>query len=637
MAGAFALMLRGEWPDGGRVARLLSQAMTLFPHQRAGLLEVEPGRVWLGAVVNGPTDGELSGALRREGALAAAVEGWLLRSREACGAEDAISRQNYAGAVIAAFGAGGERFAARLEGQFNALVYDARARRLWAGNGRHAHSPLYVAESEDYCVLATNLGPLAATGLFDPRLDAEAVSIFLTYDQHFGQRCLLEGVRVLDSGSVLHVDLEGGRAQSRRYWSIGDIPPPREGLTRAQHVAELRDVVLAAGRLTCRRPGRYVVGLSGGLDSRLNLAAVLGGTRELRAWTFGAPDAPDVTVAADICRMLGIEHLVYSLDPSLVPKHAVDFVTSVDGSMTVQFAYQMERARDLGQRADVVLNGFAGEVLVRGILLDLKEKDWLPYLKYRAGLGPATPHPKVERNLDLDAVMQFTAKRHGPRRHLDRLVRVAAPNYATLIQDDLRALSRLLPWERLAEAWIWEHRGRRWTIMGIVSDRHFYQDGSIFYDYDLVDYCFSVPTKVRRGGPLYAPLLRALSPALASIPSGNTGLPIAVSPARALAARVSRRVAIGLGRRGQVATTGADPVKWSRDELRGFWRELVEDPRTQSRSLWNGEELRGLLDAHLRGETDQTALLGQLGAVEFFARRWLDGLPAPKQRIEVGS
>ncbi len=623
MAGVFCMVAPPGMPAAAAVARRLAALMTLFPWQCARVEEVGPGRVWLGAIVNDGAPAALDAALSVQGRAAAAVEGWFLRARQACGAEGEIAAGRHAAAALSAYRGCSDRFAGALEGQFNAIVYDGEARRIVAANSRVEHTPLYVWQGDDACLMSTSLGPMGACGLFTPRLDARAAATFLAYGQLFADQTLLEGVRVMDQASVLEWTVDEGRSRAVRYWDMGRIMPARDDLTLAQHAGELCDALRAAGRLAARRPGRYVVGLSGGLDSRLNLAAVAPHVDGLKAWTFGAPGASDLSTAGEICRLLGIEHLTYGIEPEAAPRNASDFVATVDGAVTAAFAYQLDRARDLRNRADIVLNGYAGEVIVRGHLVDLKEKDWVPWAKDRLGLGPRAPHPRAERNGTLADILMFLRRKSGRLSGLAGLTRPAAPLFDDLALPVLTKLRESVPTHLLIEAWSLETRGRRWTLMGVISDRHFYADGSVFYDYDFRDRCFATPVRIRRGGRLYPPLLRALHQGLAELPSGNTGLPVGASRARIVARRMAARLGGAGG--GKTKSTGASPAAWTRGVLRDHYQELLADPRTRGRTWWDGEALAGRWRSHLAGEIDFSAELGLIETVELFARRWVDG------------
>jgi len=199
---------------------------------------------------------------------------------------------------------------------------------------------------------------------------------------------------------------------------------------------------------------------------------------------------------------------------------------------------------------------------------------------------------------------------------------------ADLVQHELETTMRSVPLEYRAEQWIHENRGRRWTMMGIVSDRHFYGDGCLFYDYDVRDACFAIPPRHRRGHRAYIMVMNRLLPHIASIDYGNTGLP-ATTPAWKVAAVKAGRKArdrLSFGKRQRfVPTTGTDFNGWARTSLREFYGELIRSESLRGRAFWDGKGIGALFDAHLRGEINCGHELGLVATAELFQRRWIDG------------
>lgn len=624
MSGVSCLLARAADPVIAVCARRLSGAMTYFPHQAGYQEELCGGRVFIGAVVNNDGEDTRSQFLAAQGDLVCVVEGHIARAAEAGEASALLGSFRYAEAVLATYRKHGRDFARRLEGQFNAIVVDAGARIVLACNGRHAQSPLYMFESQRIVAVATALGPIGACGVFKPRLDQDAARTFLTYGQLFGEQTLLEGVTVLDGASVAEWPMDGPGGVRRRYWDYGDIGPRLDGVSMKQMVRDLCDLFNASADRMVRREGRMVSGLSGGNDSRLVTGLAARRRKDLRAWTFGIPGSSDLTIAAEICRKLGIQHLTFGIDPGDLERHAEDFATLVDGSMTAAHAFFLPRARQLGGEADVALNGYGGDYLLQGGLLDLSYGAHLAYWRYRTGRGPYAPHPHLEKNRDRRSIVAYLAARYGRRSSLAPLLIPSAPDFAIIANRELDKVTGRIPVELQIESWGFEQRGRRWTMLGSVNDRHFYGDDCIYYDDALFDRCLAAPPSMRRGNRLHNVVASALLPDVAGIVSSNTGLS-AVAPAWRVTVHKACG-AIGRRMRGQSSTfgSGVDIEGWARKEQKAFYLDLLADEPTARRSFWDARQLRASYEAHVAGAASLGHEMGLVAAVECFARRWLD-------------
>ena len=173
----------------------------------------------------------------------------------------------------------------------------------------------------------------------------------------------------------------------------------------------------------------------------------------------------------------------------------------------------------------------------------------------------------------------------------------------------------------LCHAWGDDRR----TMLGIASDRHFYADGCLFYDGELIDRCLAVPHVYRESNRLYAAVFRKLLPEMGAIPNSNTGLRADISPRRAVLGKFARGVKSKLfpDNVGNKAT-GNSPNEWARRIYPEFFRDPLADPRTQGRSFWDARGLERVWQDHLAGKINAGSPLGKVASVEFFCRKWLD-------------
>lgn len=624
MAAISCLIARADDPSIHDCANRLERGMVYFPHQVSYLERLCGGSVHLCAVVNCSGEEAKSQYVRISGDLACAVEGHIARAKESVGVEGLLDSCLYADAVIAAYRSRGRHFAQVLEGQFNTILVDAASRVVLAANGRHAQSPLYICEDPKFVAVATSLGPLGACGLFTPRPDLEAIGTFLTYGQLFGRQTLIEGISVLDGACTVEWELDRSECRRRRYWDYGAIGPKLDHVPERGLVKNLCDLFHASADRMVQRSGRIVSGLSGGNDSRMVTGLAAHRRRDLRAWTFGTPDSMDLKVAAEICRILGIGHLRFSVEGGGLEEYADGFVTLVDGSMTAAHSFFLPRAMALGAQADVVLNGYGGDYLLQGGLLDLGPRAALDYARFRAGLASHAPHPHIERNGTRDSIAAYIEARYGKQSALAPMLFPPPPAFSAIVHGELDRVGSAIPHEYQVEHWGFENRGRRWTMLGSVNDRHFYGDDCVYYDDDLFDYCLACPPSLRRGNRLHNVVLEALLPELARIVSSNTGLP-ANSPAWRVNLLKARRFISGkLAGGGGGYSTGVDIQGWARQAQRPFYLRLLADTRTQQRSFWDGKMIQARYEAFLTGGAAFGREMGLVTAIELFLRRWVD-------------
>ena len=151
-----------------------------------------------------------------------------------------------------------------LNGLFSFALWDSNERRLALGSDIYASRPLFYRHSDtDFTFGPSPFAVAAATG--KKRIDANALSQFLSFGLVAGDITWFEDVKRLRAGHVLTVDGTGLR--HLRYYRPRFTP---QRITKRDAAAGLvGHLETALGSVTS---GRHALSLSGGGDSRLLLA-----------------------------------------------------------------------------------------------------------------------------------------------------------------------------------------------------------------------------------------------------------------------------------------------------------------------------------------------------------------------------
>jgi asparagine synthase (glutamine-hydrolysing) len=170
--------------------------------------------------------------------------------------------------VLRLYAREGARCLERLRGMFALAIWDEARQELFLARDRAGKKPLYYAEQPGLFAFASEVRALLASGLVEPRLDPEAVGVFLANGFAVSPLTLVRGVRSLLPGHWMRVAADGAVVDGGSFW---EPPPPDPGLaTRralGRHVEEGRALVEEAVAMRLVSDVPLGVFLSGGLDS----------------------------------------------------------------------------------------------------------------------------------------------------------------------------------------------------------------------------------------------------------------------------------------------------------------------------------------------------------------------------------
>lgn len=210
----------------------------------------------------------------------------------------------------------GDDFVLRLRGMFAAAVWDARRgpgrERLVLARDHLGIKPLLYTQVGGRLIFASEIKALLASGLVEPRIDATALRMLLTYGAVLQPRTVIAGVQALPAGHWLIA--EHGSVRVERYWQLGlDRQPDLRARSYEEQVEAVASVLEESARLQLVSDVPLGAFLSGGVDSSL-LVAVM--TRALgtpvRTFSVGFErEGADIDESADAERMarhLGTHH-----------------------------------------------------------------------------------------------------------------------------------------------------------------------------------------------------------------------------------------------------------------------------------------------------------------------------------------
>jgi asparagine synthase (glutamine-hydrolysing) len=278
-----------------------------------------------------------------------------------------------------------------LRGMFAFAIWDSRRRRLFLARDRIGVKPLYVAALPHVLLFGSEIKALFGNPSFAPRLNEDALSLYLTFAATPAPGTLFEGVEKLPPGHRLIVDAETGERTLERYWQ--PLPDPTlmgRRLAPEAYVEQLEDLVRESIGLRMMSDVPYGAFLSGGVDSSLNVA-LMAELADRAVSTFSV--AIEANAASDelgfartIAERYGTQHhevviseqdfldylpqLVWHqdeplADPVCVPLHAISEAARQSGTKVVQ----------VGEGSDELFSGYVSYAFFS----DFYRRVWRPY------------------------------------------------------------------------------------------------------------------------------------------------------------------------------------------------------------------------------------------------------------------
>jgi asparagine synthase (glutamine-hydrolysing) len=277
-----------------------------------------------------------------------------------------------------------ERFA----GMFAFALIERDSGRLVLARDRLGVKPLYIADVPGALRFASSLPALLEGGRIDTSLDPVALHHYFSWHAVVpAPYTVLQGVRKLPPATVLVVDADGKRSQTR-YWEPPHMRlPEHAGWTPEEWAEAVRDALATAVRRRMVADVPVGVLLSGGLDSSLIVALLAQqGQQGLATFSIGFDDGAgqegnEFRYSDIIAERFGTDHVRWQIGPDRILDALDGALDAMSEPMTSHDAVAFYLlSEEVSRSYKVVQSGQGADEIFAGY-------SWYPPLADAPGLG----------------------------------------------------------------------------------------------------------------------------------------------------------------------------------------------------------------------------------------------------------
>lgn len=508
----------------------------------------------------------------------------------------------------------GLEFARYLNGAYFIVIYDAVRRKLVFASDPFGLYPHYYHLAPGQLVFSPEVkGILCAPGI-ERKPNLTAAAEYFRFQQVLGEKTFHEGIYLFPYGSVAQYDLTTGAWFVQRYWDWDKIPY-RPEITFEEAVEEAGYLLQKAvvDRVEGVRPGVF---LSGGLDSRTILGLIPKNAKPASV-TFGKHNTRDVVYANRIARAYGSDHHWFDLpDGKWVAENANLHLDLTEGFHSWVHMHGITMLDSLRGIMDCNLSGWDGGTV----------------MGHSDHINPIYNYPVDEWTVMLQTYQQFSRSYTwpgltDPEERLLYTAEFRKQAWGRAFESMMEEFSRFWNFrhEYAAEYFYVVNHCWRFTHHMITTMRASVESRFPFWDYDLIHFIYSLPPQIRGDQILYRTIITKKLPVLARIPYDKQDYLPSVNPflhnLQMFGVRALKRLKIFPNR----VRLYADYENYLRHELREWAENILFDPRTVERGIYNADFIRSLMNRHLAGKEDW--ILGKIAPLityEMVLREYFD-------------
>jgi asparagine synthase (glutamine-hydrolysing) len=507
----------------------------------------------------------------------------------------------------------------KLRGMFAFAVYDERRRRLLLARDRMGEKPLHYAQVNGCLIFGSEIKELLAAAPELSQVSPENLLYYFQVGYIPDPLTAFSAIRKLPPGCSL--ELADGHVEVRRYW---DLPAygTHESKSEEQALEEMEHHLAEAVRIQMVSDVPLGALLSGGVDSSTVVALMArASSRPVKTFSIGFrhADFNETAYARAVAERFSTEHHELILEPNIGETlenltHVLEEPFADSSILPTYFVSCLAR-----EHVTVALAGDGGDELFAGYdrhQVNVRRRffDHIPPWAGRWYLQHV--YPQLPRRIRARK-FAYNIALPSRERYLDGISFLSAQGRDRgLFTDDFlaRAQSASSPLEMFRGYFDSAVAGDPLSPL-LYLDAKTYLPADILTKVDRMSMATSLEVRAPLLDPVFVEWATSLPPHWKL--RGKTR--------KYLLKKLAERVGVPrhvLHRRKQGFSLPL--VHWIRSELKEGMLRMLLEPRTVQRGYFNPDEVRRLLEEHIRGQHDWSAQLWMLLMFEFWHRNFLE-------------
>jgi len=500
-----------------------------------------------------------------------------------------------------------------LNGSFCLCIYHLDSQKLVLVRDRFFSRRIYFYLSpEKELIFSTRVSSIVQAEQVPRDLNIDSIFEFFCLNKTIGTKTYYKSIQAVPAAACL--SYSQGEVLTWEYWqrkfNVGKK-------TKKYYKIKLAATLKNAVNIRMREDFRYGLFLSGGMDSRMILAAA---DRELVCLTAADLENQETRISRSAANAVkapfkvlqrSFDHYIKLID------EAINMSCGMNSFMHAHFLGFFDAIK---QDCDVILHGWYIERLFRGTML----------LHKHMKLGSRKIALPFLQRLNQDNIGQTVINNPELSMYSNHLKYIFTPQYSQKFDS---ALITSIAHEAKKAAAIADDFKDTVHYLTTVFDyyhtdlfplhmRYYMPERTIAFDNELFDLYFKMPYKYRANSRLWNKVLRQFSREIAAIPYANTGyspfLPETLIWFLTMLKKICKKVLPFKSNKfaGTIYTDTSWPnfaelIRLS-EKLQGRLKQTINDPESLDPELFNIPELKRMLIEHLDKKSDHAVLLFML-------------------------
>ena len=255
-----------------------------------------------------------------------------------------------------------------IKGSYVILMYNKKENSIEVFTDELNLRNVYYAKVEDKFILSSSLSAFINYSKKDfGTVNLKSVVEYALFDFDLVNETFIKNVKSIPPASYLHYF--DNKVLIEQYWNIfSEFENAKPGLNEEESYKKIEILLKRNLDLYLSNPDKTAIALTGGYDSRTNLALLNGKYCDGYYYSYGVKDSYDIKFARNVARELKLNFNAFILDNSFADdfdKNAEIAIEMGDGIAEMNRAHYVHVYKEITHDFDYILTGLFGSELIK--------------------------------------------------------------------------------------------------------------------------------------------------------------------------------------------------------------------------------------------------------------------------------
>jgi len=405
-----------------------------------------------------------------------------------------------------------------IKGNFSIVIYDNSKKELFLTSSRLNTLPLFYCLRNNDFIFSSSIKSVMRLSGMSVQLDERAMVEQALFYNPLGKRTHINNIFQLKPAEILKFDELG--IKTEKYWDIKNLFTCERLLAESQAMEKCIYLMKNNMNLYTSDTDKFLLSLTGGFDSRTNLALLDRNQEDFLCYSYGMPGSSQIKIPLLISKILNLNYKTIFLDNDFEGKYeeyAIKALEYSDGTAPISHANFPYVYEQLSSFSKINITGLFGSEIIK------------PLYKANTKLNQETINLFLCSNFDREfskIIMKLKEKSFLQPKIIDRYTGELREDFLNENINSLRGFNKQV----MLHIFFIEEAIRKYFMREIRIERRYVESRAPYFDDDFLQLVFRTPFaglykgagkrnifSRRKSQTFYAKVINLTNPALGDI------------------------------------------------------------------------------------------------------------------------